>query len=100
VDIRAVVRADRHDKSDGPDFAGCQSLCGGIWPITGCFGGFHDAAARFRAHFRISVECPADRRLRNAEQLRQLFQVHVAFPSMQLLWQQRRNAPPQKFQSA
>lgn len=75
--IGTVVFANRHDKPDGADLAGRQPLCCGIGAISRLLGGLHDATARLRAHLGIAVERPADGGLRNAQQLRQLFQVHV-----------------------
>jgi len=80
--IRTVMFANWHHKPNGADLAGCQPLCRCIGAISRLLRGFHDAAARFRADLGIAVERPADGRLRNAQQLRQLFQVHVCHSSM------------------
>ncbi|MNX95295.1 hypothetical protein D3C86_1275660 [compost metagenome] len=75
--IRTMMLANRHHKSDGANLACRQPLRRCIRAISRLFGSLHHAAARFGADFRIAVERPADGRLRNAQQLRQLFQVHV-----------------------
>jgi hypothetical protein len=76
MQVGVTPRTGGHNDADRARLACCETLSRAVRTIAGRLHGLQNALTRALIDFRIAVQGTTDRRLREAQMLGQLFEVH------------------------